>query len=522
VRGWFQLARDLVEVLGLERALDEVCRLAEGRGSPEHVAALLTAAAAVSLGMGGRRRALQLGLLALDTDPSNIWSLEIIEGAADGADSASLERAYKQALGATLGAYGERALHYRAARFFERRHESSLALLHAVAAFRAVPSEGVSFALLLRLAHGTRETEIAARAVEEVAAEQRDPIVRSQWLRRAALIAGGSADGAQQRMEVLLRALLAVPDSSTVDLLGRAFTDLSRQQPDGRALGHLRFERAVAKLVPRLEGDDGAGVALGMAGVALECFSDAKLAFEALARAVHLAPQLERFSEFVADAPRLAAEVDAARAWLGEVEQVTRGGELGEPGLLELAGEIALGLGRTALGASYLAWLMKRAPENDALRQRTEQAVSRSRELTLPRHVHSLFPGRARVAELLARAEAAAADGDRASERTALSQAFDLDRRLAPETLLRLFELAVEAGEVPLAETVLDLLERAELDPESVLGATRKLAALLMTQHRAQRSLTRPGRWRRNAASRSSRSISCAAGSPPIRRTRGR
>jgi Tfp pilus assembly protein PilF len=490
VRGWFQLARDLVEVLGLERALDEVCRLAEGRGSPEHVAALLTAAAAVSLGMGGRRRALQLGLLALDTDPSNIWALEIIEGAAGGGDSPSLERAYKQALGATLGAYGERALHYRAARFFERRQESSQALSHAVAAFRAVPAEGVSFALLLRLAHGTRETEIAARAVEEVAAEQRDPNVRSQWLRRAALIAGGSADGAQQRMEVLLRALLAVPDSSTVDLLGRAFTDLSRQQPDGRAIGHMRFERAVAKLVPRLEGEDGARVVLGMARVALECFSDARLAFQALARAVRLAPELEELGEFVADAPRLAAEAAAAQDWLGDVEQVSRGGELGSLGLLELAGEIALGVGRTALGASYLARLMQRGPENDALRQRTEQAVSRSREPALPRHVHALFPGRARVAELLARAEAAAAAGDTLAELSALSQAFELDRRLAPETALRLFDLAVAAGEVPLCEAVLDLLERSELDPESVLGATRKLASLLMTQHRAQRALT--------------------------------
>src|SRR5262245_11582684 len=96
-----------------------------------------------------------------------------------------------------------------------------------------------------------------------------------------------------------------------------------------------------------------AKTALGKAGVALECFSDAKLAFEGLGRAVRLAPGLEEFGEFVADAPRLAAEADAAGAWLAEVDRVTRGGEHGQPGLLELAGEVALGAGRPALGASY-------------------------------------------------------------------------------------------------------------------------------------------------------------------------
>ncbi|HWO10351.1 MAG TPA: hypothetical protein VNN80_12750, partial [Polyangiaceae bacterium] len=491
VRGWFQLALDLVEVQGLERALDEVCRLAEGRGSPEHVAALLTAAATVSMSMGGRRRALQLGLLALDSDPSSVRALEIIEGACAGSDLPAIDRAYRQALGATLGAYGERALHYRAARFFERGNDRSLALTHAVAAFKAVPSEGVSFALLSRLAHGTREAELAARAVEEVAAEQRDPHARSRWLRRAALIAGGSADGAQQRMEVLLRALLAVPDMATVDLLGRAFVDLARQQPDGRLIGHMRFERAVAKLVPRLDDDeDGARVALGMASVALACFSDAKLAFEALSGAVRLAPALEELGELVAEAPRLAAEVGAAQDWLALVEVATEGGQYGSDGLLELAAEVALGVGRAATAASYLARRLARGSDSDALRQRAEQAVQRSREPTLPEHVHALFPEAARVSELLAGAERAAAEGDRPGEFVALSRAFELERRLAPEAISRLFDLAAEAAELSLAEDLLVALERSELEAESVLAAKRKLAAALMAQQRPQRALT--------------------------------
>ncbi|HVZ36220.1 MAG TPA: hypothetical protein VG963_27520, partial [Polyangiaceae bacterium] len=279
-RGWFDLARDLVEVLGLERALDEAAKLAESVERPEHVGALLAGSAVVALHGGARRRALQLGLLALDSDPANIWALSLIEGAAGEGDLASVEGAYHSALGATLGAYGERALHYRAARFFERFLDPALALTHAIGAFRAVPSEGVSFALMLRLAQGPKEAERAARAVEEVALAQSNGTLRSQWLRRAALIAGQAPDGAQQRMEVLLRALVAEPDTQTLELLSRALIDLSRQQPDGRALGLLRFSRAVSMLLPKLESIDGARVALGMATVALNGFSDARLALE--------------------------------------------------------------------------------------------------------------------------------------------------------------------------------------------------------------------------------------------------
>jgi tetratricopeptide (TPR) repeat protein len=489
IYGWFHFAQDLVEVLGLERALDEVCRLAETRESPDHVAALLTAAAVVSKSRGGRRRALQLGLLALDTDPKSVWALEIIESSALPGDMAAVESAYEAALDATLGAYGERALHYRAARFFEREGDQQLSLAHAISAFRAVPSEGVTFALMLRLAQSTKETERAARAVEDVAADHPNGRLRSQWLRRAAMIAAGSADGAQQRMEVLLRALLAAPDGETVDLLGRAFTDLARQQPDGRALGHLRFGHAVAKLVPRLEDMDGARVAISMAGVALGCFSDAKLALAALGGAVRLDTELEEYGDYVAEAGRLAAESDDARAWLIAVETATDGGLRGSLALLELASEVALALGHMGMAAGFLARRVERGPDSLALRIKAEQAVQKSRELALPPHVHGLFPTRAQQAQLLARAERAQAEQDRAAELAALSEAFQLDPTVPGEQLVRLLDLACEAGQLPLAEQVLAAVTTVELEPEVLVAGTQQLSALLIEHRRPQRAL---------------------------------
>jgi tetratricopeptide (TPR) repeat protein len=484
---WFHFARDLVEVLGLERALDEVCRLAETRESSGQVAALLTAAAVVAKSQGGRKRALSLGLLALDTDPSNVWALEIIESSAHVGDMQAVESAYKGALAATLGAYGERALHYRAARYFERAGEHDFALVHAIAAFRAVPSEGVTFALMLRLAHGAKDAERAARAVEEVASEHSSGRLRSQWLRRAAMIAGGSVDGAHQRMEALLRALLAAPDTETVDLLGRAFTDLARREPDGRELGHLRFGRAVERLVPRLESVDGARVALAMASVAVGCFSDAKLALSALTGAVHLEPEIDDFGDFVSESARLAAEPDDAEAWLTTVDVETDQGQRGSLALLELASEVALALGSMGRAAGYLARRIERGPDNEALCIKAEQTVQKSRDLVLPPHVHGLFPVRAQQAQLLGRAERAQ---DRGTELSALSEAFQLGSDLPAEHLVRLLDLASDAGQLPLAEQALAALQITDAESDTLVAATQRVSALLIEHRRPQRALT--------------------------------
>ncbi len=487
--GWFHFAQDLVEVLGLERALDEVCRLAETREAPDQVAALLTGAAVVSKNRGSRRRALQLGLLALDTEPGNVWALEIIEEAAVFADLPSVESAYKAALRAVLGSYGERALHYRAARFFERSGEPSLALTHAIAAFRAVPSEGVTFALMLRLSQGAKEAERVARAIEEVAQSQPSGQLRSAWLRRAALVAGRTADGVQQRTEVLLRALLAHPDTETVDLLGRAFTDLARQQPEGRAIGLLRFSRAVTKLLPRLDPMESSRVAISMASVALSCFSDARLALTALGGAVKLDPDADDFGEFVAEVPRLVTDAEAAKEWLATVDVATDKGVRGSPSLLELAADTAAALGQSGMAASLLARRVALDPENAALRAKAELALQKNRDTSLPEHVLALFPVHGRLSELIARAELANKSGDKEAELAALEEAFQIELKLPLESLTRLLDLAAELGKTSVAEQVLGVARQSDMDPEAVAQATLALSAQLVEQRRPQRAL---------------------------------
>ncbi|MEY4551411.1 MAG: hypothetical protein RL685_7606, partial [Pseudomonadota bacterium] len=307
---------------------------------------------------------------------------------------------------------------------------------------------------------------------------------------RAALIAGRTPEGAQQRMEVLLRALFASPELETVDLLARAFTDLARQQVDGKALGLLRFSRAINKLLPRLESIDGSRVALAMASVALSCFSDARLALQAIGGAVALDPEADEFGELIAEAPRLAAEKQAAEAWLAAAEAGTNGGQRGSLGLLELIAEVALALGRHGVAAGFLVQRLALGPESDALTAKAEQAVRKSRQLTLPAHVVRRFPTLAQHALLLGRAEHAAAQQHTVAELEALESAFQLDPELGTEVLARLLELTIGAGNLALAEEVLGAARASGLDAEALSTATRALASQLLEQRQPARALS--------------------------------
>lgn len=483
-RAWFSLARDLIAVSGLERALDEVCRLAESRQEPAQAAALLTGAAVACHDAGQQRRARELGLRALDVKPTSVVALDVIEAVSGAGDVALVEGAYQTALAATLGRYGARALHYRASRFFERLGDRELALNHVLAAFRAVPSEGVTFALMLRLAQALGEGERACRVVEEVAEADERGFSRSQWLRRAASLAGEGADGAQHRVQVLLRALRASPEVETVDLLGRAFTDLARLEPDGRALGRLSFGSAVANVIPTLESIEGARVAIAMASLALSCFADSALCLQALEGAVELDPDTEDFSERLADAARLADESAAAGRFLRAVQTHTRDGVRGSDGLLELAAEVAAGLGREAVAAGLLTRRLQRSPEDDALRERIERLIQSCRGQQLPDHVVECFPEWAEQARWVERAESARAEGDSAAELSALERAARMGLALPTERVNRTLQLAGRGGgQAEVAQDALRAARGLGADPELLLSSTRSLAASLI-EHR--------------------------------------
>ncbi|HVZ34242.1 MAG TPA: tetratricopeptide repeat protein, partial [Polyangiaceae bacterium] len=152
--------------------------------------------------------------------------------------------------------------------------------------------------------------------------------------------------------------------------------------------------------------------------------------------------------------------------------------------------EMAFALGRFAIAAGYLVWRLERGPQSDALEQKAEQAVRKSQQLNLPEHVLRRFPKVAQHAQLLARAERAAAASDAAAELAALEAAFELDAGLSGELLLRLLGLATAAAKLPLAERVLSVARGlTDLDPELLLQAARALARQFMEQRQPERAL---------------------------------
>ena len=480
---------NLGEVLGPARALDEIGRIAETLERPAQAAALLTGAGLVAFESGLRRQALQLALLALDSEPASPTALALVESAAGPADTQSLEHAYAAALGATVGRYGERALHYRAARFLEQRREQRAALGHAIEAFRAVPSEGGAFVMMSRLIDTTDDAARAALVVEEVARRAPAGRERAEWLRRAALIIGRSEDGAQQRVELLLRALVDYPDPEIVALLGRAFTDLSRHKADGRQLGLVRFERAVLQILPRLDPMDGTRAASAMALVSLACFGDAPLALKALTVAVQLDPEADDFAELLPDAARLAEQRDAARIWLGVVHEAMGAQQRASQSLLDLATEVALAGGVHGEAARFLTLKSERQSDDEKVRARAKQAVSQSRDTDLPDYVVRAFPAEARRSELLGRAELCASKGDRGGELMALREALNGPLELPRDVLVRLVKLAGSAHEFELAEHALRVVASADIEPEALLQLGRSLAALMLEQRAPQRAL---------------------------------
>ncbi len=485
---WLQFVLDLVDVMGLESALDEACVLAQSRDVPEHGAALLSAASHVALREGRLGRALQLALLSLDSDPGHVAALQLIEASCPLEDPTVAEGAYRAALGATLGKHGERALHYRAARFFELRADWDRALEHATAALVAIPSEGTTFATLLRLSRSPERADRTCRVLAEVAGRCTSGAERSAWLRRAALVAVHCDEGALRRCELLLRALVADPQPEIVDQLGFAFGDLGRQGPEELELGQLRLERIFSELLPRLASSLGSRVAIALAGVSLECFGNSSLALRALAAAVAMDCEVSEYSQLLGEARSLCEDEEAARSFLMAHHEQTDEGLRGSVELLDLALEIAAVVAPPGEHARLLVRKVQRVPSDERTRQAAEEALRASRESNFPPFVLDQFPLVARQAQFLARAEEAAAEGDATGELQALAAVVELDCEIPLDRLLRMISLAAEQQQLELAERGLEALAEGK-HREAQVAATTGVAMRLLEQRRPQRAL---------------------------------
>lgn len=488
-----RLARDLVSFAGYSEALKYLEQMAAGQAESRERSRFLGVASTVALGAGETREALRFAVEALELDASHADVLAVAERAASGDDLDTLERLYEKLSDAALGSYGERAVHYRAARQFERRGEVSRALDHALRAFQAVPAEGVTFVLMGRLAERAGRGRDVVQTLSKVAESVRNPDVRAGWLKRAAAFGGGDEESTRLRVDVLLRALSVRPEPPLLLSLGQALRELGRANPEYRDIGTLRFERALAALLPRLEGPDGARTALAAASVALD-LELGGLAVQALERAIVCDADVEWYGELVERAAELGRQREACAALLRHIleRSADKYGNVGRH-LLELGAHIARSVDDGNTAARLLVAAAERDPDDTDLGRRAALAAELAGDETLTGRIAAHVPTSERIGSLLEAAAQAEKAGDsvlaiEALERVEHEPAAAAEARRRARTRLR--ELYGLTGNHDKLEELLEAeITSGELGGAALARAGRDLAALLATRGKLERSL---------------------------------
>ena len=483
-RGVECFASDLVSFAGPDAALAALRDLAARRPKAKDTARVLAIASTVALSAGKQDEAFRIASHALELDPSRADVLAVAERAASDEQLPVLEKLYQRLSDAALGPYGERAVHYRAARQLEKRNVTDLALSHAVRAFEAVPSEGVAFVIMARLAERSAQSAEVVRAIERVALKHPTPEARAGWLRRAALFAGSSEEGMRQRIEVLLRALSVRPEVELVQSLSEALRALLATSIEDRDTLELRFDKAIAALLPKMDGPEGARISIACAIAALETFGSARVAVSALSRAAQCDGDLEEFAQLFSYTASLAAVGAGGTALVASLVELAsqKFGGAG-PTLLDLGARLAAALGDQRSEARLLVAAAKKEPENTSLVRRAETSARALGDPELLEAVLDAIPVGDRVDALLAIADAADAAQDPEQAILALGRARAIDglSSVARRAIFdRLCDVLRRTGRRDDLELALEAeLGDAELDPDTRARLTAELAALI-------------------------------------------
>ncbi len=418
------LAQDLRDFLGDAAASSRLAAHAAREPQQQRQARLYAEAAASGLAAGLGQQALRYGLRALSLEPSLTEVLAVIERSATDGELDELEQAYETIGQAALGSFGLRTTHYRAARQFERRGAWDRAFEHALRAFEAVPTEGVSFVLMARLAERSgREGELV-RTLTRVAGSAPSAGLKARWLERAASFTGSDVEGARQRVEVLLRALAVSPTAETLRSLGLAIQALLRAAPEDRELMDLRLQHAVQALLRHAEGPDGARLAIEVALVALRTTGRTELTWTALERAVAANADVDEYESLSLSLERLAADREGAAGFIAVVlaAAAPKYANVGQA-LVELTVTLAEAIGDKSAAAQLLLHASRQRPDDTELAARADHAARHSHDPALMAAVLGRVPPSQQVDTLLSLADHAEQRGEQPEAIAALERA---------------------------------------------------------------------------------------------------
>lgn len=494
--GMVRYAHDLMTFAGPEHGLDMVIRRAARLEDPKRHAALLIDAANLAYAHKLSTRAMEIAASAIQIDPLRADAVAIVEKASEGSSGiATLDRIYRVLANAALGCYGRRAAHYRGARQLERRGATHAAMKHAVAAFEAVPSEGTAYVLMARLSERAGDTSEAIAAIQRVA-DNAPPAARATWLLRAASLAGPGEEGARLRLDLLLRAITARPDASTIDQVGTVLRHLLGYGEDADILS-MRFERAAMMSLKKAEGPDGGRAAIALARVAFRALGAHRLGITLLQKAVSMDGDIDEYESLSEIAPVVASADPAVakefvESLLGVVSQPYAA--VGSA-LLLLGSKFANALGDTRTKAILLVKAARHASENDQLVSDADAAVRAAGDATLGNDLDKAVSHDERIAALVRLAEIKERSGAWGEAIDMLRRALDSNaleatqREAVVSSMRRLFSLSgnstdVEAllkKEVGRSEFSPSVRVRLALDLASLLGNRGDDAAALTT-----------------------------------------
>ncbi len=471
--GAARLARTLVSFVGAESATVELERIAVALDDRARASRLLGHAARLAVEAHMPGEGFRLAREALLKDATNMDVLGIAERSAGPRELELLVSLYGFLAEATLGRYGERAVHYRAARQLERRGRHEIALRHAIAAFEAVPGEGVAFVLMARLAERASASAQVVAAIERVAARAPTKELAALWLGRAAALADTTDAGRRQRLDVLLRALVVRPDAPTLGTVSEAIRQLLAACPEDREIVLLRFERALSALLPKVGGPDGALFALRAAQSAVSLFGVSVLGVRALRRAAECDGDIEQFAELASVLGVLVEARDEATSfvrWCAE-RASQRLTNVGRP-LALLGAQLAERLEERDAEAHLLLRAAMADPSDVAAARRVRQLAEQLDDPELLGAVEALVP-------LDERARLTVAQAAGASVEEALDLLLDIE----------LGKTSEETRALVLSALALRQEEIGRLDDAA--SSFRALAALRPTDTEALRGLER-------------------------------
>lgn len=324
--GFARLSDALAKFAGKDLAVAALRKYASSCGDPSKRASALVVAAARSLPLNQPRPAIEMAMEALREDPRRTDALVIVERASDRAGAPSaIDEAHALAASGAKGRFGRRAAHFRAARTLEQRNHPELALVHAMAAFEADPVEGSSLVMMLRLAAVVEPTEVVAALCR--VAEQSDSVeARAHWWMHAARLTAGRPEHARQSLDLSLRALLAVPNVESVEIMREVMQRLVELEPDDATIFELRLQRAHKALASKLEGPTGGRVALATSLLCASVLRTQGLAMTWLRTAFACSGDIDEYETLAPHAQLFAAEPQSCAAFIDDV--LARNGSL--------------------------------------------------------------------------------------------------------------------------------------------------------------------------------------------------